>query len=115
MYKKAADLYANELCDELIASGLIDHLDVWCGQTDEPITLTKCSSGDRNFILWSLIPYITALSGEKLMDERIHFEEVATIPPRRSAQYCACRRCSRQYDFANGLCVYEEFLRSVYI
>ena len=81
MYKKAAVLYANELYDELIASGLIDHPDIWCGQTDEPITLTGSHRGDRNFILWSLIPYITAESGEKLMEDKISFAEVATIRP----------------------------------
>ncbi len=81
MYKKAADLYANELYDELIASALIEHPDIWCGQTDEPITLTGSHRGNRNFILWSLIPYIAAESGEKLMEEKISFEEVATIRP----------------------------------
>ena len=81
MYKKAADLYANELYDELIASGLIDHTDILCGQTDNPITLTKSHRGDKNFILWALIPYITAESGEKLVQNRISFEEVATIRP----------------------------------
>lgn len=81
MYKKAADLYANELYDELITSGLIDHTDIWCGQTDKPITLTECYRGDKNFILWALIPYITAESGEKLVQDKISFEEVATIRP----------------------------------
>ena len=81
MYKKAAYLYANELYDELIASGLIDHPDIWCGQTDKPITLTECHRGDKNFILWALIPYITAESGEMLVQDRISFEEVATIRP----------------------------------
>ena len=81
MYKKAAYLYANELYNELIASGLIDHPDIWCGQTDKPITLTECHRGDKNFILWALIPYITAESGEKLVKDRISFEEVATIRP----------------------------------
>jgi len=37
--------------------------------------------GDKNFLLWSLIPYIAAMSGEKLMDSTITFEEVATIRP----------------------------------
>ena len=81
MYKKAAGLYANELYDELVDSGLLDHPDLWCGQTDKPITLTECHRGDKNFILWALIPYITAESGEKLMEDRISFEEVATIRP----------------------------------
>jgi len=81
MYKKAARLFANELYDELIASGLIDHPDVWCGQTDTPISLTGDSEADRNFVLWSLIPYIAAQSGEEMFDERISFEEVATVRP----------------------------------
>lgn len=45
------------------------------------ISLTESPKADRNFILWTLIPYIAAWSGEKLMDERIAFEEVATIRP----------------------------------
>ena len=36
---------------------------------------------DDNFILWSVIPFIAAISGETLMDDRIKFEEVATIRP----------------------------------
>lgn len=43
--------------------------------------MTTSPKADRNFILWSLIPYIAAWSGEKLMDEKISFEEVATIRP----------------------------------
>ena len=81
MYKRAAELFANDLYDELTSSGILDDPDIWCGQTDEPISLTKSPKADRNFILWTLIPYIAAWSGEKLMDESISFEEVATIRP----------------------------------
>ena len=81
MYKRAAELFANDLYDELTSSGILDDPDIWCGQTDEPISLTESPKADRNFILWSLIPYIAAWSGEKLMDESISFEEVATIRP----------------------------------
>ena len=81
MYKRAAELFANDLYDELTSSGILDDPDIWCGQTDEPISLTESSKADRNFILWTLIPYIAAWSGEKLMDESISFEEVATIRP----------------------------------
>ncbi len=81
MYKRAAELFANDLYDELISSGILDDPDIWCGQTDKPISLTDSPKADRNFILWSLIPYIAAWSGEKLMDESISFEEVATIRP----------------------------------
>ena len=81
MYKHAAELFANDLYDELITSGILDDPDIWCGQTDNPISLTETPKADRNFLLWSLIPYIAAWSGEKLMDEHISFEEVATIRP----------------------------------
>lgn len=81
MYKRAAELFANDLYDELISCGILDDPDIQCGQTDEPISLTTSPKADRNFILWALIPYIAALSGEKMMDESISFEEVATIRP----------------------------------
>ncbi len=81
MYKKVAGLFANEFYDELIASGLLEHPDLWCGQTDEEISLTETHRADRNFLLWSLIPYIIACSGEKLLETRISFEEVATLRP----------------------------------
>jgi RNA polymerase sigma factor (sigma-70 family) len=81
MYKRAAELFANDLYDELTSSGILDDPDIWCGQTDEPISLTESPKADRNFILWTLIPYIAAWSGENLMDESISFEEVATIRP----------------------------------
>lgn len=81
MYKRAAELFANDLYDELTATGILDDPDIWCGQTDRPISLTESPKADHNFVLWSLIPYIAAWSGEKLMDDSISFEEVATIRP----------------------------------
>ncbi len=81
MYKKAAALFADALYDELTASGLLDHPDIWCGQTDAPITLQHSPRADHNYLLWSLIPFIAAWSGEHLMDERIKFDEVATLRP----------------------------------
>ena len=81
MYKSTAKLFANDLFDELTTSGILDDPDIWCGQTDMPISLTESPKADKNFVLWSLIPYIAALSGEKLMDEKISFEDVATIRP----------------------------------
>ena len=81
MYKRAAELFANELYDELTSSGILEDPDILCRQTDEPISLTSTPETDRNFLLWSLVPYIAAMSGEDLMDDRISFEEVATIRP----------------------------------
>ena len=81
MYKRAAELFANDLYDELTVSGVLDDPDIICSQTDEPLTMTGGHQKERNFILWSLIPYIAARSGEKLFDRCIAFEEVATIRP----------------------------------
>ena len=88
MYKRAAELFANDLYDELTSSGILDDPDIWCGQTDAPLSLTESPKADRNFVLWSLIPYIAAWSGEKLMDESISFDEVATIRPDGAHNIC---------------------------
>lgn len=88
MYRRAAKLFANDLYDELVTSGILDDPDILCSQTDEPVSLTESPKADRNFILWSLIPYIAAWSGEKLMDESISFEEVATIRPDGAHNIC---------------------------
>ncbi len=81
MYRQAAELFANELYDTLISSGILDNPAIQCCQSDEPVTSVEEKRADHNFILWTLIPYITARSGEKLMDDSISFEEVATIRP----------------------------------
>jgi len=81
MYQSAAKLFANDLYDELAASGLLEDEDVLCQQTDEPVLLEQKIEKDKNFLLWALIPYIAAWSGETLREERISFEEVATIRP----------------------------------
>ena len=70
MYKQAATLFANDLFDELMSSGILDDPAIGCGQIK-----------DYNFLLWSLIPYIAAWAGEDLQDTTISFEEVATIRP----------------------------------
>ena len=81
MYEGAAKLFANDLYDELVSSGILDDPGIICNQSDEPVSFTKQGKTDRNFILWTLIPYIAACSGEKLMDSGISFEEVATMRP----------------------------------
>ena len=79
MYKKAAKLFAPDLYDELMSSGILDDKNIVCNQMlpgstrEEPLP-------DINFRLWSLIPFITASSGKK-DNERIKFEEVATLRP----------------------------------
>ncbi|MBQ8511710.1 MAG: sigma-70 family RNA polymerase sigma factor [Clostridia bacterium] len=81
MYKKAAAGFANDLYDELVSSGILDDSRIRCHQSGEPVSLTKDPAPDRNFILWSLIPYIAAQSGEDRFEEKIPFESVATIRP----------------------------------
>lgn len=81
MYKRAAELFANDLYDELLSSGILEDPDIQCGQTDQPISLTAPPKADPNYLLWSLIPYIAAMSGKKLWDEHISFEEAAAIRP----------------------------------
>lgn len=88
MYQRAAELFANDLYDELVDSGLLDHPAIICGQTDQPVSFEAQPKVDTNFLLWSLIPYITAWSGEERMDKKISFEEVATIRPDGSHNIC---------------------------
>lgn len=80
IYTKAAKLIANELYDELCASGILDDPDIWGGKTGK-MSFTEDSPRDKNYLLWSLIPYIAANSGKELYKEDIRFEDVATIRP----------------------------------
>lgn len=80
MYKRAAELFANDLYDELINSDILDDKHILCNHM-LPGSTQKNPLRDKNFLLWSLIPYIAAWSGEKRIDQRISFEEVATIRP----------------------------------
>ena len=67
VYRQAAEPFANDLYDELIKSGILE---------DERIV---CSKGDKNFLLWSLLPFAIAYSSEA--QEVISFDEVATLRP----------------------------------
>lgn len=87
-YRQAAKLFANELYDELTNSEILKDPHIVCGQTNLPITFTKDIRADDNFILWSLIPYIAALSGESLMDKSISFDEAATLRPDGGHNIC---------------------------
>ena len=80
VYKKAAELFANDLVDALTSSGILDDERIFCNFT-LPGSTREASQRDHNFLLWSLVPYIAAWSGEALMDKSITFEEVATVRP----------------------------------
>ena len=41
MYKKAAEVFANELFDELTASGILDDPAIICTHTDEELTMLR--------------------------------------------------------------------------
>ena len=77
MYKQAAEIFANELYDTIISSGILDDPNIVCNQSDKPISLTESAKADRNFVLWSLIPYIASSEAEEV----IKFDEVATLRP----------------------------------
>ncbi len=80
MYKRAAELFANELYDELVFTGNLNDPEIICRQTDEFLDFDNPKT-DYNFLLWTLIPYIAACSGEELKEKHITFEEAATIRP----------------------------------
>ncbi|MBE5873140.1 MAG: sigma-70 family RNA polymerase sigma factor [Lachnospiraceae bacterium] len=78
MYQKAAKLFANELYDTLIKENVFE----WQGEE-------MCQSEeDKNYILWALIPYIAAQSGEHLMEHTISFEQASTIRPDGGQNIC---------------------------
>lgn len=79
-YSKAAKLIANELYDELCKGDILDYSNIWGGVTGK-MSFTEDSPKDRNYLLWSLIPYIIANSGKELYKEDIRFEDVATVRP----------------------------------
>ena len=81
MYAKGAMLYANDLYDALTSSGILDDPAILCNQTDEPVSLTGQTRADHNFLLWSLIPYITANSGKRLLNIGVTRDEVSTYRP----------------------------------
>ena len=87
MYSQAAEIFANELFDELTTSGILYDSKIWGGST-EPFTFTYDPPKDKNFMLWALIPYIAALSGDRLMDNGISFEEAATPRPDGGNNIC---------------------------
>ena len=79
MYMQAAKIFANELFDELIKSGLLECDGILGGYND---------TRDSNFLLWALIPFVAAFSGENTMDKSIDFSEVYTIRPDGGKNIC---------------------------
>ncbi len=87
MYKHAAELFANDLYDELTASGLLEDERILCNHILHDADNGKCLR-DTNFLLWALIPYIIANAAENEMDHTITFGEVATLRPDGACYLC---------------------------
>ena len=89
MYGQAAKLFANALFDELFASQLLEDENVIvCNRMVDIVGGKPVWEKDKNFMLWSLIPYIAALSGEAMMDKSISFEEACTVRPDGGQNIC---------------------------
>lgn len=88
MYEKATTLFADELFDALCGSGLLKDDRIWGGKYGNT-SMTADSPKDENFLLWSLIPYITANSGKHLCRESVSFKEAATIRPDGGHNICS--------------------------
>lgn len=88
MYGKATALFADELFDTLCGSELLKDDRIMGGKYGN-ISMTADTPKDENFLLWSLIPYIIANSGEHLYKENVSFEEAATIRPDGGNNICS--------------------------
>ena len=88
MYEKAAALFADELFDVLSDSKLLNDDRILGGRYGN-VSMTVDPPKDKNFLLWSLIPYVAANSGEHLYKENVSFEEAATIRPDGGHNICS--------------------------
>lgn len=84
LYQKAAGLFANELYEELSRSELLENGSITGGGLDE--AAGEQGKPDKNFILWTLVPYIAAFSGEE--KKGISLEEVAVVRPDGGINIC---------------------------
>lgn len=80
MYESAAKIFANELFDALVEARIWENPTVRGGRVNGVV--------DRNFMMWALVPYIAALSGESMMDDAISLEDAATLRPDGGHNIC---------------------------
>ncbi|MBQ9121138.1 MAG: sigma-70 family RNA polymerase sigma factor [Clostridia bacterium] len=88
MYEKTAEVFANELYDVLSDHPVLEN--VVCNRMvgiDEA-KRHPIYKRDKNFILWALIPYVAALSGEAQLKKAVSFEEACTIRPDGGKNIC---------------------------
>lgn len=88
MYSQATALFSDELFEGLTESGLLMDDRIWGGKYGKT-TMTSDPPKDENLLLWSLIPYITANSGQHLYKETVSFEEAATLRPDGGHNICS--------------------------
>ncbi|MGN0492019.1 MAG: RNA polymerase sigma factor, partial [Acutalibacteraceae bacterium] len=89
MYEKVAYIFANELFDKLINSNILDdEKTVVCNRIIAVESGLPVFERDKNFMMWSLIPYITASSGEGLISNPVDFDEVAVLRPDGGKNIC---------------------------
>lgn len=77
MYESVAQVFANELFDELMKLNLLNCDGILGGYVGIPF-FEKESPRDLNLILWALIPYIASFSGSENLENSISFEQAAT-------------------------------------
>lgn len=87
MYGEAAKLFANELYEELVKEKIWMRPEIQGGCTGE-LSPEPVQEKDKNFFLWTLIPYIAANSGEEQLDKKISFEDAATLRPDGGHNIC---------------------------
>lgn len=68
MNAEMSELCADALYEELMLSGLLDSESIKC-------------TFDKNYLLWSVLPYILAMCGEGDFVEKIKFYDVSSIRP----------------------------------
>ena len=88
MYMSAAKFFANDVYDKLVDSGILDSEHI-VGGFNEELTMSSPFVRDKNFILWSLIPYIVSESGKGFVNGDIEFSEVSTIRPDGCEDICS--------------------------
>lgn len=89
MYERAAALAAPALYDELSRSPLLDdEAMLVCSRMIDVQNGKPVLERDKNFMLWALIPYVAACSGEALRENEISFEEAATLRPDGGQNIC---------------------------
>ncbi|MCI9448700.1 MAG: sigma-70 family RNA polymerase sigma factor [Clostridiales bacterium] len=82
IYERGAEIFANELFDTLIKSSILDDKSIKGGKFN--------GIRNKNFLMWSLIPYIAAVSGGELYaaEASISFEDAATMRPDGGFNIC---------------------------